>query len=602
MTGQDKTPGGTPGKPPLEHQARPARTERRESNKADPGPPPGAKRAAERNTRHATSGSRPERYLVSAAPPAEARALARQLDQDPQITVVRTIGQVSAARHYPAIAVIETSPERAAALARMPTLHVESDLKLGWGSLGDFESAESSDALTAPAGELQRVVIKVEDDGGHPVSGAAVWLAGQGLPAVGFTSGDGQAELTVAAETAAAPELLTVRPSRGCWPARVIRPQLSARGPVTVQCERIITTFAGFPDRPLSSWGAQVMGFGVLPPNYRGQGVRIALIGSGAAATHPDLVNRLSDGRDVVGEDDKTWREDLIGTGTHEAVLIGGQDDGSGVAGLAPEAELHICRTAPGGTCADLIEALDYCIEQEIDVALISTGITVDSTLLAAKIDQVRQRGIACIAAVGDGGRDIASPAALPGVLAVGAIGQLGTFPSGSGIAAQMTGPPTADGLFAPRFANHGPGLDCCAPGVAIVSGLPPASYGPLNGTGIAAAHVAAAAVLVLAHNPQLGPERDQRSADRDSSRVDRLFQAILASCRPLPAIGPLLTGAGVPNVSAAVGIAPWEAQARVLGATAQAVAPGAGHQLPGDPVRSALAPLEAAMQAAGLI
>jgi len=548
------------------------------------------------------ASSRPERYLAAAAQPGEAHALADQLGQDPQITVVRTISEARAARGYPAVAVIETTPERAAALARMPMLHIEPDQRLGWSALRDDQAGQTTDAMAAPAGELQRVVIVVEDDGGRPLDGATVCLTGQGLPALGFTGPDGRAELTVAAETAAGPELLIARPARGCWPTRVIRPQLPARYPITVRCERIVTTFPGFPDRPLSSWGAQIMGFGMLPPTHRGQGVRIAVIGSGAAATHPDLVNRLTDGRDVVGEDDKTWREDLIGTGTHQAVLIGGQDDGTGVTGLAPEADLHICRTAPGGTCADLIEALDYCIEQEIDVALISDGFAADSMLLSAKIHQARQYGIACIAAAGDGGREIARPAALPGVLAVGAVGQLGTFPSGSGIAAQMTGPPTPDGLFAPRFANHGPGLDCCAPGVAVVSGLPPASYGPLDGTGVAAAHVAAAAVLVLAHHRQFRPERHQPPVSRDEGRVDRLFQLILASCRPLPALGPLRSGLGLPSVPAAVGIAPWGTHAMARGSSAHTAAPSQAARMPEDSLGAALAPLEAAMQAAGLI
>jgi subtilisin family serine protease len=197
---------------------------------------------------------------------------------------------------------------------------------------------------------------------------------------------------------------------------------------------------------------------------------------------------------------------------------------------------------------------------------LISAGFAAYSMLVSAKINQARQHGIACIAAAGDGGgREIARPAALPGVLAVGAVGQLGAFPSGSGIAAQMTGPPTADGLFAPRFVNHGPGLDCCAPGAAVVSGLPPASYGPLDGTGIAAAHVAAAAVLDLAHHPQFRPERHQPTASRDEGRVDRLFQLILASCRPLPAIGPLRSGLGLPSLPA-VDVAPWGTRATAPG------------------------------------
>jgi subtilisin family serine protease len=543
------------------------------------------------------TSSRPEKYLVAAPPPAEASVIAAQLEQDPQITVVRTIGPGQAAGGYPPVAVIETTPERAAALAQIPAWHVEPDQRLGWSVPGEQAGGETAGLTAGLVGELQRVMITVEDDGGHPVDEAAIWLSGPGLPALGFTGADGRAELTVAAETAAGPELLVVRPARDCWPARVIRPQLSAGKPISVRCERIVTTFPGFPDRPLSSWGSRAMGFDMLPATHRGQGIRIAIIGSGAAANHPDLAGRLGDGRDVVGQDDKTWREDPIGTGTHQAVLIAGKDDGSGVTGLAPEAELHICRTAPGGTCADLIEALDYCIEQKIDVALMTNGITADSTLLGAKVNQARQHGIACIAAAGDGGREIARPAALPGVLAVGAVGQLGTFPPGSELAAHLAGPPTPDGLFAPRFANHGPGLDCCAPGVAIISGLPPASYGPVSGTGIAAAHVAAAAVLVLAHHPQFGPQ-----VSRDANRVDQLFYLILAFCRPLPAIGRLRSGAGLPNVAAAVGVAPWGSHHLLLDGAANPAAPSPVSRTPEDMPAGGLAPLDAAMQSAGLI
>ena len=59
-------------------------------------------------------------------------------------------------------------------------------------------------------------------------------------------------------------------------------------------------TFAGVPER-LSSWGAQVMGFGMRPRTDRGQGIRI--VGSRSAAIHPDLVHRLAEGRDRASKD-----------------------------------------------------------------------------------------------------------------------------------------------------------------------------------------------------------------------------------------------------------------------------------------------------------
>jgi subtilisin len=597
MPGSDKTPRATPGKPPGDARGRAPREPGAAAETTRPAEEP---IRATRVRQHGT-GSRPERYMVAVAVPGQADSLAAQLNQDPQTRVVRNIGRPHAAQGYPRITVVETTAERAAALARIPTVLVEPDQRLGWGApaagLGGM-----ADPLAAPAGEVRPIVIAVDDDGGRPVPDAAVCLFGRGLPAMGFTGADGRVELAVAAETAAGAELLLVRPARGCWPARVVRPRLLPGKPVRVVCERVITTFPDFPERALDSWGARVMGFDRLPPTHRGDGIRIAIVDSGVAAGHPDLTHRIADGRDVVGEDDKSWQEDPIGTGTHQAVLIAGRDDGSGVVGLVPEAEVHVCRTAPGGTCADLIEALDYCIEQEVDVALLSVGITQDSGLLAAKVRQAREHGIACVAAMGDGGGPIAWPAALPGVLAVGAIGQLGAFPPDSGIAAELTGPPTPDGLFVPHFANHGPGIDCCAPGVAIVSGLPTASYGPLSGTAIAAAHVAATAGLVLAHHPQFRPEAGRPPVMRDANRVDRLFQLILASCRPLPALGPLQTGAGVPDAAVAVGVTPQGSYPPLAGPVSRP--PGSPAEPPPaeELTRAALASLEAAMWSAGLI
>lgn len=604
MSEPDKTPGATSGKSPGGARGRPGREPAAPAETARPAKDPGG---TTRIRPHGT-GSRPERYLVAVAGSGQADPFTAQLNQDPQIRVVRNIGRP--AEGYPRIILIETTAERAAALARMPMVLVEPDHRLGWGApataLGGLV-----DPPAAPAGEVVPVTVAVGDDGGRPVPDAAVCLFGRGLPAIGFTGADGRAELTAPAETAAAAELLLVRPARGCWPARVVRPRLlpgklgGAAGSglrASVVCERVITTFPDFPEHALDSWGARVMGFGRLPPTHRGDGIRIAIIDSGVAAEHPDLIGRIADGRDVVGEDDKSWREDPIGTGTHQAVLIAGRDDGSGVVGLVPEAEVHICRTAPGGTCADLIEALDYCIEQEADVALFSVGVTQYSWLLAAKVRQAREHGVACVAAAGDGAGPIGWPAALPGVLAVGAIGQLGSFPPDSGIAAELTSPPTPDGLFVPHFANHGPGIDCCAPGVAIVSGLPPASYGPLGGTAIAAAHVAATAGLVLAHHPQFRPVAGHSPVMRDAGRVDRLFQLILAACRPLPGLGPLQTGAGLPDAAVAVGVTPRGSYSPLADPVSRP--PGAAAEVPPaqELTRAALASLEASMRSAGLI
>jgi subtilisin len=612
----DRTPGEQPGSPPPSPRGRPHQGTRRDKPSAagvsgtgtagrESQPGEGAEHQQPRRGGHTRrgSGSRPERYLVAAAAPATAHMLSAQLGQDPQITVVRTIARPTAAGSgYLPIAVIETTAERAAALARQPSLYVEPDQRLGWDAPPDTASGRLADVAVAPVGEIVPVAVEVTDDAGRPVADAAVCLLGRGLPAVGFTGGDGHAELAVPAETASHPAVLSARPARGCWPARVIRPRLVPGEPAVVVCERVVTTFPDFPERALDSWGARAMSFDRLPPTHRGDGVKIAVVDSGAAAGHPDLTGRIADGRDVVGEDDKSWREDPIGSGTHQAVLIGGRDDDSGVVGLAPEAELHICRTAPGGHCADLIEALDYCIDQAIDVAVISVGITGASRLLASKVQEALHSGVACIAAAGDGAGPVGHPAALPGVLAVGAIGRLGTFPPHSGLAAQLAGPPTPGGFYVPRFSSQGPGIDCCAPGLAIVSGLPPASYGPLGGTATAAAHVAAVAALVLAHHPHFRPESGRPRANRDATRVQRLHQLILESCQPLPELGLSRTGAGIPDAAVALGIAPWGGTYSPVHGSAPHPGAASALRTPGEVSEDALAPLEAAMRSAGLI
>src|SRR5258708_36937684 len=99
----------------------------------------------------------------------------------------------------------------------------------------------------------------------------------------------------------------------------------------------------------------------------------------------------------------------------------------------------------------------------------------------------------------------------------------------------------------------------------------------------MAAAHVTGLAALVLAHHPDFqGPFRA-----RNSDRVDRLFQILKASAQPVSVGDPRRTGFGLPDVLAALGLAPWPVAmagaARGGGPPSQAVVPvAAGPRLVG--------------------
>jgi hypothetical protein len=101
---------------------------------------------------------------------------------------------------------------------------------------------------------------------------------------------------------------------------------------------------------------------------------------------------------------------------------------------------------------------------------------------------------------------------------------------------------------------------------------------------------VSGLAALLLAHHPDFRG----RFAQRDAARVDRLFELIKGSCRPLPFGDPGRSGAGLPDAVTALGPLEYSAPAGESPepATTTLTAPSE------DP----LEPLRVAMRAAGLL
>jgi subtilisin family serine protease len=299
-----------------------------------------------------------------------------------------------------------------------------------------------------------------------------------------------------------------------------------------------------------------------LPPGLRGQGIRVAVIDSGAAATHANL-NRIHAGIDLVGANPDTWNRDDLGHGTHCAGVIAGADPAFGIRGFAPDAEIHVCKLFPGGQASQLIEALDYCIEHQIDVANLSLAAADFSPALEAAILRARRAGVACIAAAGNSGGPVQYPAASPHVLAVAAIGKIDEFPRGTYHAETVNPDVDAQGYFSARFSCYGPQVDVCAPGVAIVSSIPPDRFAAWDGTSMAASHVTGLAALVLAHHAAFQGAGRMRSEER----VERLFHLIRMSARRVSLADPARIGYGLPDALFALGlvVAPGQEALRTM-------------------------------------
>jgi hypothetical protein len=212
---------------------------------------------------------------------------------------------------------------------------------------------------------------------------------------------------------------------------------------------------------------------------------------------------------------------------------------------------VHVIQIFPGGQFSSLIQALDYCIEHEIDVANLSLGGGQPSRIVEERLVRAKEMGVACIVAAGNSGGPVQFPASLPHVLSVSAIGKKDEFPPDSFHATQVLEGHDQNDFFAAKFSCFGPEVDVCAPGVAIVSSVPADGFSPWDGTSMATPHVTGMAALILAHHTDF----KTNFSTRDAKRVERLFQIIKETAMPLDLGDPNRTGAGLPNVARALGL-----------------------------------------------
>lgn len=117
---------------------------------------------------------------------------------------------------------------------------------------------------------------------------------------------------------------------------------------------------------------------------HRGAGVRVAVLDSGADASHPDLAPNINvdlSASFVAGE---AWYDTMGNSsnhGSHTAGTIGAADNGFGTIGVAPEAELVILKVlsaATGsGSSYGTMAAMVYAADNGVDVANMSLGLSV---------------------------------------------------------------------------------------------------------------------------------------------------------------------------------------------------------------------------------
>ncbi|PLS17819.1 alkaline serine protease [Bacillus sp. M6-12] len=235
------------------------------------------------------------------------------------------------------------------------------------------------------------------------------------------------------------------------------------------------------------------------PSTLSGKGVKIAVIDSGIDFTHPDL--KIAGGKCVLDTADDPFAcsnsyKDDNGHGTHVAGIIGAQNNSIGVVGIAPNAMIYGVKALDYsglGTTSTILAAMDWCIQNKMDIINLSLSLPVEDLAMKAMIDQAYNQGILIVAAAGNEGHTAESdqtvqyPAKFSNVIGVSATDKYNQVIQNSSIGSEI------------EFA---------APGNAIVSTTPVNidndGYGALTGTSMAAPHVTAMAALYMEKYPSL--------------------------------------------------------------------------------------------------
>jgi subtilisin family serine protease len=245
--------------------------------------------------------------------------------------------------------------------------------------------------------------------------------------------------------------------------------------------------------------GFKSMGIAELHSLTTGRGVRIALIDTGVDLDHPDLKGQIQYSENLAPKPSNGSLADVHGTAV-AGVLSARPDNGIGIAGVAPDAEIFAFRAcwpekpdALAARCNSFTLALALNQAIRMDCHIINLSLSgPEDPLLRRLVEKALTKGIIVAAAVPGKEKAGGFPANIPGVIAVGQGNE----------------------------SNH---FEVIAPGQDILTTVPHQAYDFMTGSSFATPHVAGVAALLL----QLHPHWQAADIKRLLNNKTNLFTAL---------------------------------------------------------------------------
>ena len=250
----------------------------------------------------------------------------------------------------------------------------------------------------------------------------------------------------------------------------------------------------------------------------------VAILDTGIDVDHPDLnvvgganclQSRKRRGRTTYYCDANVSADDDQYHGTHVAGTVAALDNGVGVVGVAPGARLWAVKVLDSngsGYTSGIIAGIDWVVAKgDIEVMNVSLGGSGVSSAHQTAIDNAVANGVAVVVAAGNSSADASnySPAFVPSAITVSALADFDGLEGGNGTSCYANDTEVDDTLA--DFSNYGAPVDIAAPGYCVLSTFPTEynvaqpGYYTLDGTSMAAPHVAGAAAVLASNGMTAG-------------------------------------------------------------------------------------------------